>query len=226
VAASSAALWNFLFVPPYFTFHVQRYHDGIMFVVFFVVALAMGHLTSRLRRSEIVERQREGRTAALYELAQQAAFATDLDTGLGAAVNLIDSIFAAKAALFVRQKDHLLSAEPHAVSSFELSDRENSVAAWVFSHRVPAGKFTEYFPDAEALHMPLEGRTAVMGVLSVDRQKTNLLTLPKGICSKHSQYSSGWCLKRTISSKRSSMPKFSRLRSISGVRFCKAYPTN
>jgi two-component system, OmpR family, sensor histidine kinase KdpD len=167
VAASSAALWNFLFVPPYFTFHVQRYHDGIMFVVFFVVALAMGHLTSRLRRSEIVERQREGRTAALYELAQQAAFATDLETGLGAAVNLIDSIFAAKAALFVRQKDHLLSAEPHAVSSFELSDRENSVAAWVFSHRVPAGKFTEYFPDAEALHMPLEGRTAVMGVLSV-----------------------------------------------------------
>ncbi|MCE3241624.1 MAG: kdpD [Deltaproteobacteria bacterium] len=50
VAASSAALWNFLFVPPYFTFHVQRFHDGIMFVVFFVVALAMGHLTSRLRR--------------------------------------------------------------------------------------------------------------------------------------------------------------------------------
>jgi two-component system sensor histidine kinase KdpD len=167
VASSSAGLWNFLFGPPYFTFHVQRFHDGIMFVVFFVVALAMGHLTSRLRRSEIVERQRERRTAALYELAQQAAFATDLDTGLGAAVNLIESIFAAKAALFVRQKDHSLSAEPHAVSSFDISDRENSVAAWVFSHRVPAGRFTAYFPDAEALHIPLQGRTAVMGVLSV-----------------------------------------------------------
>ena len=117
VAASSAALWNFLFVPPYFTFHVQRFHDGIMFVVFFVVALAMGHLTSRLRRSEIVERQRERRTAALYELAQQAAFATDLVTGLGAAVNLIESIFTAKAALYVRQKDHSLSSRPHAGSS-------------------------------------------------------------------------------------------------------------
>jgi two-component system, OmpR family, sensor histidine kinase KdpD len=167
VAASSAALWNFLFVPPYFTFHVQRYHDGIMFVVFFAVALAMGHLTSRLRRSEMVERQRERRTAALYELAQQAAFATDLDTGLGAAVNLIDSIFTAKAALFVRQKDHSLSARPHAVSSFDLSESENSLVAWVFSHREPAGKFTETFPDAEALHLPLQGRTAVMGVLSV-----------------------------------------------------------
>ena len=167
VAATSAALWNFLFVPPYFTFHVQRFHDGSMFVVFFVVALAMGHLTSRLRRSEIVERQRERRTAALYELAQQAAFATDLDTGLRAAVNLIESIFTAKAALFVRQKDHSLSVRAHAVSSVDLSDRENRVAAWVFSHRVPAGKFTESFPDAEALHLPLQGRTTVMGVLSV-----------------------------------------------------------
>jgi two-component system, OmpR family, sensor histidine kinase KdpD len=167
MAASSAALWNFLFVPPYFTFLVQRFHDGIMSVVFLVVALAMGHLTSRLRRSEIVERQRERRTAALYQLAHQAAFATDLDTGLGAAVNLIDSIFTAKAALFVRQKDHSLSARPHAVSSFVLSEWENSVAAWVFSHRVPAGKFTESFPDGEALHVPLQGRTAVMGVLSV-----------------------------------------------------------
>jgi two-component system sensor histidine kinase KdpD len=167
VAASSAALWNFLFVPPYFTFHVQRFHDGIMFVVFFAVALAMGHLTSRLRRSEIVERQRERRTAALYELAQQAAFATDLDTGLGAAIGLIESIFAAKAALFIRLRDHSLSSGPHAVSSFDLSEFDNSVVAWVFSHRVPAGKFTGSFPDAEALHLPLQGRTAVMGVLSV-----------------------------------------------------------
>ena len=166
-AASSAVLWNFLFVPPYFTFHVQRFHDGIMFVVFFAVALAMGHLTSRVRRSEIVERQRQHRTAALYELAQQAAFASDLDTGLGAAVNLIDSIFTGKAALFLRQKDHSLSNRPHPVSSFNLSDRENKVTAWVFNHRMPAGKSTESFPDAEALHMPLQGRTTVMGVLSV-----------------------------------------------------------
>jgi two-component system, OmpR family, sensor histidine kinase KdpD len=167
LATLSAALWNFLFVPPYFTFHVHKFHDGIMFVVFFVVAVAMGHLTSRLRRSEKTERQRERRTAALYELAQQAAFATDLDTGLRASVNLIESIFAAKAALLVRQKDHTLSTTPHAVSSFDLSEKENVVAGWVFSRRMPAGKFTESFPDAEALHIPLQGRTAVMGVLSV-----------------------------------------------------------
>ena len=35
------------FCPADFTFYVQKFHDGIMFIVFFVVALAMGHLTSR-----------------------------------------------------------------------------------------------------------------------------------------------------------------------------------
>jgi two-component system sensor histidine kinase KdpD len=132
-----------------------------------VVAVAMGHLTNQLRRSESAERQRERRTAALYELAQQAAFATDLDTGLRAAVNLIESIFAAKAALLLRQKDHTFANIPHAASSYTLSEKEKSVAAWAFSRRMPTGKFTDTLPDAEALHVPLQGRTVVMGVLSV-----------------------------------------------------------
>ena len=167
VAAASAISWNFLFTDPRFTFKIDHFHDVIMFVTFFVVALSMGHLTSRLRRNEISERQRERRTAALYELASQAAFAHDLDTGLRAAVNLVESSFAATAALLLRQKDHTLSTTPHAASSFVLSDREKEAAAWAFSHRIPAGRSTETLPDAEALHIPLQGRTAVMGVLSV-----------------------------------------------------------
>src|SRR5687767_14227368 len=32
VATTSAVLWNFLFVPPRFTFYIQKFDDGIMFV--------------------------------------------------------------------------------------------------------------------------------------------------------------------------------------------------
>jgi two-component system sensor histidine kinase KdpD len=167
VATISALLWNFLFTEPRFTFLIDRFHDIILFMMFFVVALAMGHLISRLRRSEISERQRERRTAALYKLAHEAAFATDLESGLRAAVNLIESIFAAKASLLLRQSDHTLSSIPHRASSMDLSEKEKSVAAWTFSRRMPAGKYTDTIPDSDALHLPLQGRTAVMGVLSV-----------------------------------------------------------
>lgn len=167
VAATSALLWNFLFIPPRFTFYIEKLQDAMMFAMFFVVALAMGQLTSRLRLSEVAERRRERRTAALYELAHQAAFATDLDTGLRAAVGLTESTFGAQVALFLRQKDHALSTVAHPASSLSLSEKEKNLAAWAFSRRAPAGKFTETLPDSEALHLPLQGRTAVMGVLSI-----------------------------------------------------------
>ncbi|HEU4345222.1 MAG TPA: ATP-binding protein [Candidatus Binatia bacterium] len=167
LAASSAVLWNFLFVPPHHTLYINDFHDGMMFLTFFVVAITIGHLTTRLRRNEMGEREREQRTAALYELARQAAFATDLDSGLKAAVGLIEPIFSAKVGLLLRQKDHTLSSMPHAASSFTPSEKEKRAAAWAFNHRLPAGRFTDAMPDSEALHVPLQGRTAVMGVLSL-----------------------------------------------------------
>lgn len=167
VAASSALLWNFVFVPPHFTLYIDKLHDAMMFATFFVVAVAMGHLTSRLRLSEIAERRRERRTAVLYELAHQAAFTTDLDAGLRAAMGLIESIFGGQAALLLRRKDHSLSTVAHPASSYALSEKERSAAAHAFNRRIPSGKFTDTLPDSEALHLPLQGRTAVMGVLSV-----------------------------------------------------------
>jgi len=166
-ATLSALLWNLLFIPPHFTFYISKLHDAMMFAMFFIVALAMGHLTGRLRQSEIAERKREQRTAALYELAHQAAFAPELETGLCAAVAHIESIVDAKAALLLRLPDHTLDTAVHSASSFALSEKEQSVAAWAFSRRVPAGRYTDTLPDSEALHLPLQARTAAMGVLSI-----------------------------------------------------------
>ncbi len=167
VAATSALLWNFLFTSPRFTLYIEKLEDVMMFGMLFIVAIAMAHLTSRLRLSEMAERRRERSTAALYELAHQAAFATDLDTGLRAALGMIESIFGARAALLLRLPDHTLSNKPHLASSLALSEKEKSVASWAFSRRTAAGKFTDTLPDSEALHVPLQGRTAVMGVLSL-----------------------------------------------------------
>jgi two-component system sensor histidine kinase KdpD len=166
-ATASAILWNFLFIPPQWTFYVDKVHDAMLFGMFFVVALAMGHLTSRVRVSEQAERRRERRTAALYDLVHEAALAPDLDTGLRAAVKLIDSLFEAQAALLLRLPDHTLSPRAHPASSFFPSKVEIGVASWAFARGTPAGRFTDTLTDAEALHVPLQARTAVMGVLSL-----------------------------------------------------------
>lgn len=48
----SALVWNFIFIPPRFTFHIESPADAVMFCLFFVVALSMGHLITRLRERE------------------------------------------------------------------------------------------------------------------------------------------------------------------------------
>ena len=176
-ATLSALLWNFLFIPPQLTFYIGKLHDVMMFAMFFIVALAMGHLTGRLHQSQMAERKRERRTAALYELAHQAAFAPELDAGLRAAVAHIESIVDAKAALVLRLGDHTLDKSVHPASSFALSEKEHSVAAWAFSRRAPAGRFTDTLPDAAALYLPLQARTAAMGVLCIRPPKDRALDL-------------------------------------------------
>lgn len=48
----SALVWNFIFIPPQFTLHIEKPQDIIMFAMFFVVALSMGHLITRLKERE------------------------------------------------------------------------------------------------------------------------------------------------------------------------------
>ena len=76
-ATLTALLWNFFFVPPVFTFRITGVTDLMLFCTYFVVALAMGHLTARLRAQQAAERRREQRATALYLLTRELAQASD-----------------------------------------------------------------------------------------------------------------------------------------------------
>ncbi len=92
-AALSAVLWDFLFIPPQFTFHIEATEDVMMFSMYFVVALVMGHMTNQLRRREESERRREQRTAALNRLLQGLAVSDSLADGLARAVEEVNALF-------------------------------------------------------------------------------------------------------------------------------------
>ncbi len=167
VAACCALLWNFLFITPKYTFAIGNVHDATMFIMFFVVSLAIGQLTAKLKTKEIAEQKRERRTAALYELAKQAALAPELDAGLTAGARLIENLLNSRIAITLRKPDRTLSPESHPASSLALEPKEYSVAAWVFTRGLPAGRFTDTLTGSAALHLPLQARTGIYGVLSV-----------------------------------------------------------
>ena len=77
-ATLSALIWDYFFIPPQFTLHIGKAEDMLMLIMFFIIALLNGILTSRVRRQEKKIRIREERTHALYQLTRELTWHQEL----------------------------------------------------------------------------------------------------------------------------------------------------
>jgi two-component system sensor histidine kinase KdpD len=166
IAALTGLLWNFLFIPPVFTFRIATFNDILMFSMYFIIALVVGHLTARLRLREMTERMRERRTGVLYKLAQCVVESHTLDEGIRLAVTQIDSVFEGRTAITLSETGAMMN-DPHPASTWQLSLKELSVVAWVNGSGKPAGRFTDTLPQSEGIHVPLKTTHGRIGVLSL-----------------------------------------------------------
>ena len=64
-AVLSALIWDFFFIPPYYTFHIERTEDILILGMYVTIALVNGILNSRLRHYEKMMRHREDRLKSL-----------------------------------------------------------------------------------------------------------------------------------------------------------------
>jgi two-component system sensor histidine kinase KdpD len=164
LAGLSALLWDFLFIPPRFTFYITHFHDFMMFGAYFIIALVTGHLATKLREREQSERRREERATALYRLTRALAASRDLDEALPKVLLLIKDFFQADAAVWLCDENGLAQ---HRASTFVPSSKDESVAVWAFQKKQAAGRSTDTLPDAESLHVPLVTGDGAEGVLTV-----------------------------------------------------------
>ena len=172
----SALTWNFLFIPPVFTFVIAKLEDGVMFATYFVVALITGQLTARIRAQERNERLREERATALFRLTQALSAARTLDDAVFAALRQADELFGAKTALLLLGPDGG-GLTPHFAGSFTMTDKERGVADWAWRNRRKAGRFTDTLPSSEGFHLPLLREDQANGVLVVSVPAGASLTL-------------------------------------------------
>jgi two-component system, OmpR family, sensor histidine kinase KdpD len=93
-ATMSALIWDFFFIPPHFTFHVGSSEDVLLLLMYFVIALVNGVLTSKVRALEKLELQKEERhnTIKLYKTLFDSIsheLRTPIATIVGASDNLL-----------------------------------------------------------------------------------------------------------------------------------------
>jgi two-component system sensor histidine kinase KdpD len=175
-AALSAIAWDFMFIPPIFTFSVGRVPDILMLLMYFCIALVLGVLTSRTRAQERAVRLREGRAVALYTLSRELSLARTKDAVAEAAIANIRKFFNADVVLCLGQTDGDIFTAPHPASTLAVSEKDLGVAAWVYWNEKQAGRFTDTLPSAAATYYPLSGPRYPLGVLGVRLKEENKLS--------------------------------------------------
>lgn len=164
----SALIWNYFFIPPQFTLHIGITEDIMMFIMFFIIALLNGILTSRTRGQEKKVRIREERTHALYQLTRELSMISGTEEVTSMALHYIQRYFKLESAIILKnESDHLDNQVRHE-TKINLTPNDMSIAEWVFTHSNKAGRSTDTLPSANYTFYPLKGINENMGVVAVE----------------------------------------------------------
>jgi two-component system, OmpR family, sensor histidine kinase KdpD len=166
-ATVSALIWDFFFIPPPYTLHIQKPEDVLMLIMFFIIALLNGILTSRVRDQEKKIRIREERTHALYQLTRELTMASGLEEVSRIASRYIQKYFNIDCAILLKNELTQFDSRIQNETAIEISENELSIAAWVFRHSIKAGKYTDTLPSTDFTFYPLAGNSENMGVIAV-----------------------------------------------------------
>jgi two-component system sensor histidine kinase KdpD len=170
-ATLSALIWDFFFIPPPFTFHIEKPVDVLMLIMFFIIALLNGILTSRVRRQEKKTRIREERTHALYQLTRELTMGSGIDEVTKIGVRYIQKYFNLDCAIILKNDFNQLDNKVKNDTKIELSENELSIADWVYKHSAKAGKYTDTLPSTDYTFYPLIGNSNNAGVIAVKHSK-------------------------------------------------------
>ncbi len=163
----SAAIWDYFFIPPSFTLQVGETEDTLLLVMFFIVALLNGILTSRIRRQELNAREREERTLALYQLSKELLTAAGLPEIMQVAEKYFKQYFDIKRSDFLWETDGVLNIVPLNDGVQKVTDEDKKIALWVDKNSIKAGRYTENFSSSNGSFYPLRGSQKCLGVICV-----------------------------------------------------------
>jgi two-component system sensor histidine kinase KdpD len=170
-ATLSALVWDFFFIPPPYTLHVDKPEDMLMLIMFFIIAMLSGVLTSRIKRQEMKIRIREERTNALYQLTRELSKATGIEEVINIAKNDINKYFNLKSRILLKNDSNQLDFSSQNDANIILSKNDMSVAAWTFQHSTKAGKHTDTLPSCSYTFYPLKGSQMNLGVIAIQQAK-------------------------------------------------------
>ena len=169
--------FDFLYVPPRFSFGVSDVQYLITFAVMLVVGLVIGQLTAVLRWQARVSRRREERMGALYRMSRDLSGALMLEQIAQIAARFLESEFDARSGLMAADLEDRVQP---AIALPELpANIDAGIAQWAFDHGQAAGQGTDTLPASTILYLPLKAPMRLRGVLAIEARNAQRLAGPE-----------------------------------------------
>ena len=181
-AVLGVAAFDFFLVPPYLTFAVSDAEYAVTFSVMLIIGLVIGTLTGRLRQQGLTVRERESRTALLYDISRELVEAPDEETMLQLTLPRLGTAFDSQVGvLLARGGGELLRWQaPAGLAEVTARvDPELPVAQWVQTNGRLAGLGTDTFAESAALYLPLRAGDRSMGVVRIRPADPERLRAPE-----------------------------------------------
>ncbi|HWA41452.1 MAG TPA: sensor histidine kinase KdpD [Gemmatimonadales bacterium] len=167
LCVAAIGVFDFAFVPPYYTFAVGDAAYIPTFGIMLAIGVIMTGLTARIREQAEAARDRERRTAALLELSRTLAATGDIPDLAAAAARQVQFIFhTGVVILLADDRGGLHPADPASLAA-PLEQREYAVARWAYDRGQTAGLGTATLPESKLLWVPLRAAGRPVGVLGV-----------------------------------------------------------
>jgi len=170
----SALVWNYFFIPPSLTFHIDKTEDVLMFCMFFIIALLNGVLNTKVRKQEKLARERESRTNALFELSRELSKARGIDEVVSVAKQKIKNNFNINACIILQDGNNILLSQLQKNDDYNLTKEEQELAEKAFYQMKITGAYTENFSKDIYTFFPLSGIRLNPGIVAIKVHKTYL----------------------------------------------------
>ncbi|QGW76812.1 DUF4118 domain-containing protein [Pseudomonas alkylphenolica] len=173
-AAMSFLTYDFLFIPPNFSFSIQREEDVLTSLFFLLMAALTGNLAARQRRQLQALRETQEQTNQLLDLSRKLTAATDRQAVFNAAGQHLDGWNDLQVCLLERDVEGRLQVA--SAASVQFNDNERAAADWAWQHDQAAGLGSDTLPNGRWWWWPLSVEEQPLALLGVRPRQGQSLT--------------------------------------------------
>jgi len=176
-SVAASLCYNFLFLPPVYTFTITDPTNVVAFFLFIVMAIIVSNVAARVRSQAMVAMRRARTTESLYAFSRKLAAVGTLDDVLWVTAYQTASMLKVRVVLLLPEGSSIAVKAGYPPED-TLEESELAAAKWAWQSNQPAGRGADTLPGTRRLFLPMRTGRGEIGVVGIDRDKPGPLLAP------------------------------------------------